>query len=141
MKVPPTCSVVEPLGAPLKVTVLTDEAPGASVPTDCGSGVPLTPPNLAVVSTTPLAVAVPLLLMVMVATMLLPLHESTVEVPMRGAPAHAVLQTKLVLLTDMVSTRTPAAPVAETLLSVAARNFNWTFCPAAAGGKLAMVVM
>ncbi len=31
VKVPPTCSVVEPLGAPLKVTVFTDEAPGASV--------------------------------------------------------------------------------------------------------------
>jgi len=31
-----------PLGAPLKVTVLTDEAPGAKCAgTDCGSGVPL----------------------------------------------------------------------------------------------------
>ena len=141
MKVPPTCSVVEPLGAPLKVTVVVAHAPGARLPRFCGSGVPLTPPSLAVVSTTLLAVAVPLLQTVMVATVLLPLHESTVEVLMRGAPAHAVLHTKLMLVTDIESTRTPAAPAAETLLSLAARHFNWTFCPAAAAGKLATVVM
>jgi hypothetical protein len=39
------------------------------------------------------------------------------------------------------STRTPAAPEAETLLSVAARHFNRTFCPLAAAGRLAVVVM
>src|SRR5947207_15875467 len=35
----------------------------------------------------------------------------------------------------MLSTRTPLSPAAATLLSVAARHFNWMFCPLAAGGR------
>ena len=91
MYVPPTCSVVEPVGAPVKVMVTVAEAPGARLPMFCGNGVPLMPPRFAVVSVTALAVAVPLLLMVIVATVFPLLHESTVEVLIRGAPVHAVL--------------------------------------------------
>jgi hypothetical protein len=69
----------------------------------------------------------------MVATLLLPLHESTEETLMRGAPAHAVLHTNVVLLITILSIRTP---VEETLLSDAMRHFNWTFCPLAAAGIL-----
>jgi len=50
----------------------------------CGSGVPLLPPSLAVVNITLLAVAVPLLVMVILATVLPLLHENTVEVLNRG---------------------------------------------------------
>ena len=117
----------------MNVTVVVAHAPGARLPKLCGSGVPLTPPRAAVVSTTLLAVAVPLLHRVMVATLLLPLHESVEETLMRGAPAHAVLQTKVVLLITILSIRTP---VAETLLSDAIRHFNWMFCPLAAAGRL-----
>ncbi len=87
----PICSVVEPLGAPLNLTVAVAEAPGTSVSIVCGSGVPLMPPSFAVVNITLLAVAVPLLLMVIVATVLPLSHESAVEVLMRGAPWQAVL--------------------------------------------------
>ena len=89
--VPPTCSVVDPVGAPVKVIVNVADTPGARLPMFCGNGVPLMPPRFAVVSVTALAVAVPLLLMVMAATVFPLLHESTVEVLMRGEPAHAVL--------------------------------------------------
>jgi hypothetical protein len=41
----------------------------------------------------------------------------------------------------MSSIRTPAAPAATPLWSVAARHFNWMFCPLAAAGRLTVVVM
>lgn len=91
MYVPPTCSVVEPAGAPVKVMVTVANAPGERLPMFCGNGVPLIPPRFAVLSVTALAVAVPLLLMVIAASVFPLLHESTVEVLIRGAPAHAAL--------------------------------------------------
>ena len=49
-------------------------------------------PSLAVVSTTLFAIPVPVLLIVIVAMVLAPLHDNTLEVEIRGAPAQAVLQ-------------------------------------------------
>ena len=90
--------MVAPLGAPLNVTLQTKDWPGVRVRGGVlGNGVPLTPPSTAVVNTTLVAVAVPLLLIVMSATVLVPLHRSAVDVLMRGAPAHAVLQPRVKL--------------------------------------------
>ena len=41
----------------------------------------------------------------------------------------------------MLSIRTPLAPAAATLLSLAARHFSWMFCPLAAAGRFTFVVM
>jgi hypothetical protein len=51
------------------------------------------------------------------------------------------LHTKLEPEITMVSTRTPAAPAATALLSVAARHLNLIGWPAAAAGKLIVDVM
>ena len=50
-------------------------------------------------------------------------------------------QTKVDVVSETLSTRTPDAPAAATLLSVAARHFNLTFCPPAAAGRLIVEVM
>ncbi len=52
-----------------------------------------------------------------------------------------VLHTKLDPEITIVSTRTPAAPAATALLSVAARQRNLIGCPAAAAGRLIVEVM
>jgi hypothetical protein len=77
---------VSPKGAPENVTVVTTEVPGARVTLLCGRGVPLTAPILAVVNITLLAVAVPLFVTVIVATVFPPWQERTVDVVTSGEP-------------------------------------------------------
>ena len=86
---PLTSRVCTPLVAPLNVMLATTDAPGAIFPRFCGRGVPLTVPSLTIVNITLLAVAVPVLLTLMAATVLPPLQLRVDETPMRGAPAHA----------------------------------------------------
>ena len=88
VKVPPVVSVVPPLEA--KFTVAVAEPPGAIVPSDCGSGVPLVLPSLAIVSEALLAGKVPMLLTVIIAWTVLGLVHVRVEVVISLTLPHGV---------------------------------------------------
>ena len=98
----------------MNVTEVTTEAPGARLPRLCGSGAPLTTPNLAVVNITLLAVAVPPFVTVIVATVFPALQERTVDVLMSGEPWHAPLQTSGEMMSENALTL-PVSPEARSL--------------------------
>jgi hypothetical protein len=88
VKVPPTVRVEAPLAGVAKFTITVAELPGLIVPMDCGSGVPLVVPSLAVVSITLLAGNVPMFVTVMVACTFPGLVHARVEEVTSLIPPH-----------------------------------------------------
>ena len=91
--VPPTTKVEAAPGVELvKFTVVFTVAPGARLPSACGSGVPFVAPSFAVVSVTLLAVTAPMFWMLILPTTVVAFIRVSVELTTTFALPHGTVQ-------------------------------------------------